>query len=146
MPAEKPATAARSQMPKGQGQTILLVDDEPALTKALQRLLQSLNYQVVTSNGAPEALTLFREKSGQFDVVITDLTMPEMNGLELAAQLHTIRPEVPVILASGYAPTMNREKLRAAGISEQLEKPLSMRVLADTLQRILFPKDQMNGR
>jgi len=129
--------ATVSSVASGHGQTILLVDDEPALTASLRRLLLHLNYQVITSNHSGEAVRLFRENPAQFDLVITDLTMPEMNGLEVARQLHTIRPELPVILTSGFSATLNEAALREAGIREILEKPTSLDTLAEVLQRAL---------
>ena len=129
------ATAAR--LPGGRGQKILLVDDEPALTATFQRLLARLNYQVTSRNSAREAIALFRENPAHFDLVITDLTMPEINGLELTRQLRALRPDLPVLLASGFSAELNRENLHAAGVTDLLEKPISMTALADVLQRTL---------
>ncbi len=121
----------------GQGQHILLLDDEPKLTAAFQRLLERLRYRVTSSNNPREAIAWFQENPAAFDLVITDLTMPEINGLEVARTLHALRPEVPILLLSGHAPELNREKLRAAGIGELLEKPVALPALADALQRAL---------
>jgi PAS domain S-box-containing protein len=121
----------------GQGQKILLVDDEPALTSAFQKMLQRLNYSVTPLNSAREALALFQLNPGNFDVLITDLTMPEMNGLELARRIHACRPQLPVILASGYSPELQRETSQVADICELLEKPVSLTSLASALQRAL---------
>ena len=126
---------------------ILLVDDEPALTAVFERFLRRLNYQVFTTNSTREAIKQFHEDSRQFDLVITDLTMPEMTGLELARQLHAIRQNLPIILASGYASGIKCEDLQTAGICELLQKPVLMPTLAAALQRALnaqtlssFPK------
>jgi PAS domain S-box-containing protein len=121
----------------GQGQHILLLDDEPALTTSLRRLLERLNYQVTTSNSAREAVALVAANPAQFDLVITDMTMPEMNGLEVARQCHTLRPELPVILASGYSAAISATNLHEAGIGQLIEKPISMAVLAELVQRTL---------
>ena len=129
--------AAVGKAALGGGQKILLLDDESALTAPFQRLLERLNYHVTTRNSAREAVSLFRENPTQFDLVITDLTMPEMNGLEVARQLQEMRPGLPIILVSGFTPDLNHEKLRAAGICELLEKPVSMKALADVLKRAL---------
>ena len=129
--------AAAAKLPGGRGQKILLVDDEPALTATFQRLLARLNYQVTSRNSAREAIALFRENPAHFDLVITDLTMPEMNGLELTRQLRALRPDLPVLLASGFSAELNRENLHAAGVADLLEKPISMTALADVLQRTL---------
>ena len=125
------------QTGKGHGQKILLLDDEPAVTVPFQRLLQRLGYEVTICNSAREAVGFVRENSARFDLVITALTMPEMSGLELARQLHDLRPDLPVILSSGFTPDLNREELRAAGICELLEKPVTMTALQDVLQRTL---------
>ncbi len=127
----------KNDVAHGRGQRILLVDDEPALTLALQRLLERLQYQVTASNSATEALALFGKNPGAFELVITDLTMPEMNGLEVARQVHTWRPELPVLLVSGFAPDLTPDHLRAAGIRELLIKPVSLPALAKGLQRAL---------
>jgi PAS domain S-box-containing protein len=128
---------ATSDFSPGHGEKILLTDDEPALTAMYQRLLEHLNYQVTISNSARETVGLCRENSAQFDLAITDLTMPEMNGIEVARQIHAIRPNLPVILASGTTANLNRQQLLEVGICELLEKPASMHALADVVQSAL---------
>jgi PAS domain S-box-containing protein len=130
---EAKATPIRS----GGGQKILLVDDEPALTTVLQRSLRRFHYEITTSNHPEEALRLFKESSGEFDLVVTDLTMPGMSGLELARQLRMIRPELPVILMSGYTGSVTDEMLREAGIFELMDKPVAPLALAEVVQRAL---------
>jgi PAS domain S-box-containing protein len=132
-----PAEIAVANLPLGHGQKILVVDDEPALTATIQRLLERLNYQVTIRNGAHEALALFQDNPGNFDLVLTDLTMPEMNGLELARHLRTFRPDVPILLTSGFLADSSVEELHALGLSEPLEKPVSMAALAEALRRAL---------
>ncbi|MGA2246082.1 MAG: PAS domain S-box protein [Verrucomicrobiota bacterium] len=132
-----PTAAVNGGAGKGRGQKILLLDDESAVTAPFQRLLERLEYDVTVSNSAREAVGLVRENSARFDLVITDLTMPEMSGLEVARQLRGIRPNLPVILTSGFTPDLNREELRAEGICELLEKPVTMTGLTDALQRTL---------
>jgi PAS domain S-box-containing protein len=134
--AAPPADRGR-QAPAGAGQRILLLDDEPALTSALQRVLARLNYQVTTTNSARESLQWCRRDPAQFDLVITDLTMPEMTGLEVARQLRALRPDLPVILTSGFSADINQETLAAAGVCELLEKPISRITLADVIHRVL---------
>jgi PAS domain S-box-containing protein len=129
--------AAANSHGRGHGQRILLLDDEPALTSVLQKTLRRLDYQVATSNQASDAIRLVRENPAQFDLVITDLTMPEINGLEVARQLHAIRAELPVILVSGYSVSLQADSLREAGISELLQKPVSLSGLAEAVQRVL---------
>ena len=139
-PAQTVAAAATDtktrKLHHGRGQRILLVDDEPALTGVFKQLLRRLNYEAIASNSAAEALGWFREKPTAFDLVITDLTMPEMNGLEIAREVRTLRPDMPVVLATGYTSTLNHQHLLDAGICELLEKPVSMTALADVLERV----------
>ena len=126
-----------SSLPGGQGQKILLLDDELVLGVMFQRLLTPLNYQVTATNSAREALAWFRENPGRFDLLITDLTMPEMNGLDVARQIHALRPQLPVVLASGYGGSLTDEDLRKAGIVELLQKPVSLPLLAAMIHRLL---------
>jgi PAS domain S-box-containing protein len=122
---------------QGRGERVLLVDDEIALTTLFQRLLKTLNYQAFISNRPSEAAALFRKNPDQYDLVITDLTMPEMNGLELAHEIHALRPQLPVILLSGFSAAFTRETLREAGIRMLLNKPVSLSTLANALHNIL---------
>jgi PAS domain S-box-containing protein len=129
--------APTPQAVRGQNQRILLLDDEPSLTLMLKRLLTRLNYQVNSSNSASEALGWCRENPAQFDLVLTDLTMPEMDGLEVARQIRSFRADLPVILMSGYSATVNADDLREAGVSELIEKPISSSALGAAMQRAL---------
>jgi CheY-like chemotaxis protein len=122
--------------PMGSGQRILLLDDEQSLTKVLQQILLRLNYQVTTSNHAREAIDLCRSHSELFDLIITDLTMPELNGLEVAHQIHTIRPDLPILLISGFSSTLKPENLRQAGILDVIAKPICKASLGEALRRV----------
>jgi PAS domain S-box-containing protein len=135
-PPEIPA-AASGRPQRGQGQKILLVDDEPALTAIYQQVMRRLNYQVTTCNSARASVDLFRADPGQFDLVITDLTMPEMNGLEVARQIRALRPEVPVVLSSGQGHNLTEADLQEAGVRELLNKPVSLPALAELVHRLL---------
>ncbi|HUC86277.1 MAG TPA: PAS domain S-box protein [Candidatus Acidoferrales bacterium] len=136
LPAVPDATAPT--LPPGRGQKILLVDDEPAVARTLQRLLARQNYEVTSRTSAREAMALFLEDPARFDLIITDLTMPEMSGSELARQLRARRQDLPILLATGFTADFNLDNLKAAGISEVLEKPVAMAALAGALQRV-FP-------
>jgi PAS domain S-box-containing protein len=133
MPVEK----AGSEVPKGQGQKLLLLDDEPTLTMAIKRLLVRMNYQVTATNSAREAIDLCRVNAEKFDLVITDLTMPEMNGLEVTRQIRAFSPNLRIILVSGLIATLSRDNLLAEGICEVVEKPISPLALAEVIQRVL---------
>jgi PAS domain S-box-containing protein len=138
--AETMSPAAAGAVPRGHGQRILVLDDETALTTVLQIMLRRLGYQAATSNHASQAIQMYRENPTGFDLVITDLTMPEMNGLEVARQLHAIRPNLPVILVSGHSVSADADRLRAAGIGERLDKPVSLGALAGAVERALKPQ------
>jgi PAS domain S-box-containing protein len=136
-----PAPKVDDRTPHGRGQRILLLDDEPALTGALHRLLTRLNYQVTASNHAREAVQWCRNNPRQFDLVITDLTMPEMTGVQVAQHIHAVRPDLPVLLASGFSADLDRESLRQAGVFELIEKPISRSILAEAVERALSARN-----
>jgi PAS domain S-box-containing protein len=131
-----PAEPAASALPIGSGQRILILDDEPAIGHSLERVLGRLNYRVTALSHAPQAVDWCRDHAAELDLVITDLTMPELSGLQVAGELHRLRPDLPILLASGFTAELNDEKLKAAGILEVLEKPISLPALATLLQRV----------
>jgi PAS domain S-box-containing protein len=135
-PAKKPPVE-QSKLPSGKGQLILLVDDEPALVQVGTKLLEFLGYTVTAFTSAPAALTFFRRHPESFSLVITDMSMPGMTGIDLADGIRQVRPELPIILASGFVDAAVREQAGILGFSEILTKPVSIQVLADTTQRIL---------
>ncbi len=133
--AAQPAEAA-AKAPLGQGQKILVVDDEIALTAAYQRMLQRLNYQAITCNHPQAALQLFSEAPHQFAAIITDLTMPEMNGVEVIRRIRKIRSDVPIILATGLTSSASESAVADYGADGILEKPFASLALAETLHRV----------
>jgi PAS domain S-box-containing protein len=130
----------KKDAPLGQGERILVIDDEPIVTTMLETLLQMLNYQVSTCNKPSEALALLRKNPDDYDLVITDRIMPEMNGLEVAAEIHGLRPQLPILLSTGLKGALTDEDLRKAGIRELLEKPVEITKLAETLHTLLDKK------
>jgi PAS domain S-box-containing protein len=126
-----------NNLPLGRGERILVVDDEAPLTMMLDQLLKMLKYQPVIFNHPRAALAHFRSQPQSFDLVITDLAMPELNGLEVARQIHTLRADVPVMLVSGFAPELGRDKLAEVGIRELIGKPIALPDMAQALQRNL---------
>ena len=116
---------------------ILFVDDEEALIEMGEELLAELGYEVTCCTSSREALALFRLDPSRFDLVVTDLTMPDMTGIQLAAELLAIRPDIPVILCTGFSHTANEESARAAGIKGFAMKPLTKRELAKTVRKVL---------
>ena len=119
---------------------ILFVDDEPALVKIGKQMLESLGYKVTGRTSSLEALELFKAKAHSFDLVITDMTMPNMTGDELARELIRINPEISVILCTGYSTLINPQKAAAMGIRALVSKPVLRRDIAETIRDVLAEK------
>jgi signal transduction histidine kinase/ActR/RegA family two-component response regulator len=128
-----PATAA----PGGNGETILLVDDEEPLVRLGEEMLASLGYEPVGFGRATEALEAFQADPQRFDLVLTDEAMPGLTGVQLAAAVHRVRPELPVILITGHGGLAQTDRLRAAGIRAVLRKPVAAGDLAASIARHL---------
>ena len=118
-------------------ETILFVDDEQALVDMGKEILEHLGYRVVTRTGSIDALELFRTDPRRFDLVITDMTMPNMTGDNLAREIMRIRPRIPVVLCTGFSEMVTEENVRDMGIRRLLMKPLVMRDLAGCIREIL---------
>jgi PAS domain S-box-containing protein len=131
------SSSAGREMPKGQGQKILYVDDELALCRLVEHSLARCGYSGVTRTDPVEALKLFIEDPASFGGVITDFTMPKMSGLELAAEIHKISPDMPVVITTGFTGSLDLDALKVSGISEVLAKPFTMQRLAESLSRAI---------
>jgi len=126
----------KAPIPTG-NERILFIDDEKALVDLGQQILQRLGYEVAIRTSSVEALELFMEQPDKFDLVITDMTMPNMTGDELAGKLMNIRADIPVILCTGYSERISKERARDLGIKEFILKPIVMRELAKTVRDVL---------
>ena len=118
-------------------ETILLVDDEEDIVYVTGERLERLGYKVVGTSDGLEAFQIFQKEPDRFDLVVTDQTMPEITGDKLARKILTLRPDIPVILCSGYTETMNLERAKAAGIREFIVKPLSIDKLSETIRFVI---------
>jgi PAS domain S-box-containing protein len=116
---------------------ILFVDDEPSIVTMAKRMLERLGYSVMSTTSSVEALDLFREGSGQFDLVITDLTMPKMTGEQLAVELTRIRKDIPIIICTGYSSTLTDGREMRHGIRAVVTKPLITHEIARTIRDVL---------
>ncbi|MEE4264470.1 MAG: substrate-binding domain-containing protein [Desulfobacteraceae bacterium] len=116
---------------------ILFIDDEKSLVDLGKQILERLGYKVTIRTSSVEALELFMEQPDRFDLVITDMTMPNMTGDELAGKLMDMRAEIPVILCTGYSERISKERAHALGIKEFILKPIVMRELAKTVRSVL---------
>jgi len=116
---------------------ILFVDDEEELADTGKQTLGRLGYRVVSQTGSRQALDLFRTDPQQFDLVITDQTMPQMTGLDLAGEIHRIRPDIPVILCTGFSETIGEDNFRSHGIDAFIMKPMPRREIAFLIRHVL---------
>ncbi len=124
-------------IPQGRGERILLVEDEPGLARASGRRLSVLGYQVTVEIDPRAALARLQAGGEEFDLVIADYTMPHLDGLELAAALHDIRPGLKVILTTGYLDDLPADRLARAGVLRILRKPVTSRLLAEEIRAAL---------
>jgi nitrogen-specific signal transduction histidine kinase/ActR/RegA family two-component response regulator len=127
---------AEESLPHGQGR-LLLVDDEPALVRLGYSVLTQLGYDVTTYTSSVEALAAFQATPDHFDLVITDYTMPQMTGEALARALRSLRPDIPIILETGFSHTIDAERAAALGLNAFLLKPWTVRELARTIAQVL---------
>jgi PAS domain S-box-containing protein len=134
-----PADAERDrpEHSRGRGERVLFVDDEPGLCHVAQKTLDRLGYRPTVHRYPAQALAQFQADPDAFDLLITDLTMPGMNGIDLAAAVLKCRPHLPVILGSGFAGDWTPAMAREAGIREVVAKPFSTAELAGAVARAL---------
>jgi CheY-like chemotaxis protein len=116
---------------------ILLVEDEERLAALGRRVLESVGFEVTTHTSSLQALEEFRSNPGQFDLLITDNTMPHMTGLELVARVLATRPEIPVLMVSGIGESMSVEALKKCGVSRLLSKPYQSADLQAAVQELV---------
>jgi CheY-like chemotaxis protein len=124
-------------IPRGHGEHILFVDDEATLAGLGKKMLERLGYVVTTQTNPLEAIAAVRNQSSAFDLVITDLTMPGMDGAKLGAQLLDLQPNLPIIITTGYSGVMTPAKVRELGFQGLLGKPSTARTLGETVNRVL---------
>jgi PAS domain S-box-containing protein len=115
---------------------ILLVDDEKSVAEIEQRMLQRLGYQVTSRTNSMEALELFRSNPDAFDMVITDMTMPNMTGDQLANAIFSIKPDTPIIICTGFSERLSKEQAASAGIQGFLMKPVVKSDLARMVRSV----------
>ena len=127
---------AADQLPRGT-ERILFVDDEEILAEVGQQMLSEYGYSVVKATGGRQALELFRADPREFDLVITDQTMPDLTGKELTAELLQLRPDLPVILCTGYSGQISSDEAQRMGIREYCMKPLNLSQLVRIVRKVL---------
>jgi hypothetical protein len=135
--AAAPERVQEDDVPRGHGERILLVEDEPSLARMSTRRLEAMGYKVTGDTDALHALATFRSRPGDFDLVISDYLMPQMVGLDLARAVHNIRPDVPIVLLTGYIEELPEETIRAAGIRRLITKPATIQEMGLALHEVL---------
>lgn len=116
---------------------ILVVDDEEAIAKLEKQMLERLGYKVTSRVNSLEAVEVFKARPEDFDVVVTDMTMPHMTGDQLAKELRMIRPDIPVIICTGFSERINAETAEKIGIKGFLMKPILKAELSRIVRKVL---------
>ena len=140
---ESPNLSATELSPTGK-EHILLVDDEEIIARMLERMLERLGYRVTARTSSVEALAAFRSQPESFDLVLTDITMPNMSGIDLSEELLRIRGDIPVVLCTGFSETVSREKAMAVGVRDYIMKPFVSSQIAVTIRRVLDKPEKNN--
>ncbi|MDK9706555.1 MAG: PAS domain S-box protein [Desulforhopalus sp.] len=123
-------------LPEG-SERILLIDDEQFIVDIGKEVLTSLGYRVTTKKNARDALEVFRYHSGEYDLIITDFAMPQMDGEQLVTEIRKIRPNIPIILCTGFATGIVSQKMSSLGIDAILMKPVSTFELANAVRQAI---------
>jgi CheY-like chemotaxis protein len=133
--SSEPEPPAAEKLPGG-SERILLVDDEAALAYVETEILGRLGYEVTGMSNAVEALKTFRRELGKFDLLITDLTMPQMTGIQLAEEVRRIKPGMPIIFCSGFSAAVTLEQIKDFGSDNFIMKPFNKRDLAKIIRKV----------
>lgn len=128
----------KALLPRGR-ERILIVDDEPEVAIVIEKMLEFLGYETCSQTSSIEALNTFKLRllESPFDLVLTDLTMPRLTGLELAGNLLMLQPDLPIILCTGFKEKVTEEEIKRLGIQQLLSKPFAIQTLAMTIRQVL---------
>jgi CheY-like chemotaxis protein len=141
LPVSTQKVTAKSEVvdepPCGNGETVMIVDDERPLVAVAEEMLAELGYEPAGFQSSTAALQAFRADPQRYDVVLTDETMPDLLGSDLAREIARIRSDIPILVMSGYTGKQVADRARASGATEVLRKPLVSRDIAESLARVL---------
>ena len=126
----------------GGTECILFIDDEDVLVELGGAMLEKLGYRVIALTDSTQALKIFSDDPSAFHLIITDQTMPGLTGVRLAKEVLKIRPEIPIVLCTGYSESINLDTVKAAGIRDLLMKPLARKELGEAVRRTLDKKNE----
>jgi CheY-like chemotaxis protein len=133
---EKEEESKEESVPGGR-ERILVVDDEPLVAEMVSDTLSRLGYDVTRAGSGSEALKTFLAKPEGFDLILTDQTMPDITGIDLAQRVLEARKDMPIILFTGYSEVVSAERAKTAGVREFVMKPVEKREVAVTIRRVL---------
>nr|WP_320012999.1 PAS domain S-box protein [uncultured Desulfobulbus sp.] len=139
--AALPALAAETRLSLGHGERILVVDDEDYFREVIREGLSLLGYSVEVHASSMQTLQQFKQTPMDYDLLISDLTMPEMTGTDLAQRILAIRPSLPIILCTGFSETITEENASHFGIAQLLLKPINIEDMASAVHRVLAQND-----
>jgi PAS domain S-box-containing protein len=137
--AETPATEIARLPPRGHGETVMIVDDEPALVALATEMLAKLGYEPVGFESSTAALQVLRAEPQRFDLLLTDEAMPDLTGAALAHEVRGIRADLPILIMTGHGGAQLAQKAATVGAKEVLRKPLRGNDLAEAIARVLNP-------
>jgi PAS domain S-box-containing protein len=140
-----PETVSAEPAPRGK-ERILFVDDEVQIVHMMREMLERLGYHVTARTSSVEALEAFRAQPEKFDLVITDQTMPNMTGVELSKELMRIRPNIPIILCTGFSEVISEEEAKAIGIRDYVMKPVVQTQIANRIRQVLNQEKEKGRR
>jgi len=132
--------AESSATMQGKGERILVIDDEPPNALLLEKMLCKQGYVITTATDSSAALELVREAPEQFDLVITDMTMPQLTGTQLAHEIKVLRPDLPIILCTGYSEKISANSIHTLGLQGFISKPIIRSKLLETVWEVLSLK------
>ena len=128
------------ELPRGSGETVMIIDDEPALADMAQEMLAELGYEALAFNSGADALGAWEKDPARFDAILSDELMPQLTGTQLTARLRQARATLPILIVSGYGGPDFENRAREAGVDRLLRKPYQKRELAEALASLLSPR------
>ena len=124
----------------GGNEHLLVIDDEREIAQLLKLMLTPLGYSITQMTDSTEALEWFSQNPNRVDLVVTDMTMPKITGTDLSKKMLSLRPDLPIILCTGYSDLINEEQAKKMGISAFIMKPLDQQTVAETVRNCLEQK------